>query len=156
MWILKMDPSTSVRGLTAVFLASLSVLIFSAESLVLGSVVVSEDFNSYANNAAVNGLNGGSGWSAPWNSNSGIIANPSGNGSLVRGSFHSSNRSFTRHGYVRCSHIHLDRNNRGATEFRTASIFQGLSKRICCPDRGFNLYKQRWDNGIVNRNSGDC
>jgi hypothetical protein len=98
MWILKMDPSTSVRGLTAVFLASLSVLIFSAESLVLGSVVVSEDFNSYANNAAVNGLNGGSGWSAPWNSNSGIIANPSGNGSLVRGSFHSSNRSFTSMG----------------------------------------------------------
>ena len=89
---------TLVCGLKTVLLACAFVLNFSTSSLVFGSVLVSEDFNSYSNGASVNGLNGGTGWSAPWASNSGYIFNPSGNGSLVRGSYHSSNRSFNSMG----------------------------------------------------------
>ena len=97
-WIFKMRSLTLVCGLKTVLLACAFVLNFSTSSLVFGSVLVSEDFNSYSNGASVNGLNGGTGWSAPWASNSGYIFNPSGNGSLVRGSYHSSNRSFNSMG----------------------------------------------------------
>lgn len=77
----------------------LAALVFAGVSTTHAAITVSENFDSYANAASVNGLNGGTGWAGAWTSNTATISNASGTaGSLVRGSVHDSNRSFTSMG----------------------------------------------------------
>lgn len=79
-------------------LAWASVFSVVAVSPVAAGILVTEDFDSYDPASYADGLNGGTGWSGPWASNSGTIQAAGTGNALWRGSFHSSNRSFNSMG----------------------------------------------------------